>query len=151
MLGLVLLVVACLLTTLGLAQERTEEPAAPPEEAPAEEPAAPAADEPELTVTAIICTSVEDREPVGAGQTFSSQVEKLYCHTLVEGAQEPTSVTHVWYYGEEEMAEVTLLVNSPHWRTWSSKRIIDSWTGDWQVQVLSERGDVLTAISFQIQ
>jgi hypothetical protein len=136
-LGMIALVL--LLATPCLAQEATEEPASPPEEAPA------------LTVTATICTEIQEREPVGAGDTFPATVGKLFCHTLVEGAEEPTMVTHVWYHGEDQMAEVSLEVNSVRWRTWSSKNIVESWTGDWHVDILDEAGKVLTSIAFQIQ
>ncbi|MFC1683254.1 DUF2914 domain-containing protein [Candidatus Zixiibacteriota bacterium] len=121
------------------AQEPVEEPASPPEERSS------------LTVTVTVCTAVEDRDPVGEGSVFPATVEKLFCHTLVEGAEEPTSVTHVWYHGEEKMAEVILSVNSPHWRTWSSKRIVPGWTGDWRVDVLDEAGEPLASIAFQVE
>lgn len=150
-LGLLLLALAFLLTTPCLAQEPPEKPAAPPEETPPEEPVSPPADRPELTVTATICTTVEDREPVGAGEVFPATVEKLYCHTLIEGAEEPITITHVWYHGEENMAEVFLDVKSVRWRTWSSKKIVQSWTGEWRVDILGPEGNALTSISFQVQ
>ena len=138
-LSLSMIALVLLLTTPCLAQEPAEEPASPPEEAPA------------LTVSATICTEIQEREPVGAGDTFPATVGKLFCHTLVEGAEEPTLITHVWYYGEENLAEVTLEVNSVRWRTWSSKNIIESWTGGWHVDILDEGGKVLASIAFQIQ
>lgn len=137
--SLSMMALVLLLTTPCFAQEPAEEPASPPEEAPA------------LTVTATICTEIQEREPVGAGNTFPATVGKLFCHTLVEGAEEPTMVTHVWYHGEDKMAEVALEVNSVRWRTWSSKNIVESWTGGWHVDILDEAGKVLTSIAFQIQ
>jgi hypothetical protein len=150
-----------LLIAPGLAQEAPDEPEAAPEEI-SEEPESPPEETPEaigvpeekapaLTVTATICTEIQDREPVEAGDTFPATVGKLYCHTLVEGCEDSTMVTHVWYYGEEKMAEVTLPVASPRWRTWSSKQILESWTGDWHVDILGEDGTALTSTSFQIQ
>jgi len=147
---LTLTALVLLLATPSLAQETPGEPETPPEETPGE-PEAPAEEAPALTVTATICTEIQDREPVGAGDTFPATVGKLYCHTLVEGAEEPTMVTHVWYHGQDKMAEVTLDVNSVRWRTWSSKKIVESWTGDWHVEVLDEDGKVLTTTPFQIQ
>jgi hypothetical protein len=139
-----------LLLTPCLAQETPGEPETPPEEIP-EEPASPPEEASALTVSATICTEIQEREPAGAGDTFPATVGKLFCHTLVEGAEEPTSVTHVWYYGEENLAEVTLEVNSVRWRTWSSKNIVESWAGSWHVDILDEAGKVLTSIAFQIQ
>lgn len=145
-----LVALGLLLTAPCLAQETPGETKKPAQETP-QPPKAPPEKTPTLTVTATVCTAIEDREPVGAGDTFPATVGKLYCHTLVEGAQEPTTVTHVWYYGEKKMAEVSLTVGSARWRTWSSKRIMKSWTGEWRVEILDEEGKLLTTISFQIQ
>lgn len=147
---LVTVSLALLLVTPGLAQEAPGEPETPQEEIPGE-PEAPAKEAPALMVTATICTEIQDREPVGAGETFPATVGKLYCHTLVEGAEEPTTITHVWYHGEKNMAEVTLDVGSARWRTWSSKKIVESWTGNWHVDILDADGAVLISAPFQIQ
>ncbi len=104
-----------------------------------------------LKVTASICKGIQDREPVGEGESFPPEVGKLYCHSLVEGAEDSTAVTHIWYYGQEEMAEVDLPVRSPHWRTWSSKVILPQWQGWWRVDVLSAEGDTLSSAYFVIK
>ncbi len=158
---LTLAVLGLLLLTPCLAQEAPGEPETPAEETPGEpetppqetpgEPETPPEKAPALTVTVTICTAIENREPAGLDVTFPATVGQLYCHTLIEGAPEPTSVTHVWYRGEEKMAEIILSVNSARWRTWSSKKIVESWTGNWHVDILSEDGQALTAVSFQIQ
>ncbi|MDY6844699.1 MAG: DUF2914 domain-containing protein, partial [Thermodesulfobacteriota bacterium] len=67
-----------------------------------------------------ICLDVINREIIDAGTSFSVSVGKLYCFTRIVGAHNPTSVTHVWNYGETERARVTLEVNSANWRTYSS-------------------------------
>lgn len=99
----------------------------------------------------VICTDVQNREPIGIDSTFSAAVGSLYCFTRIEGAADTTSVTHVWYFGEKKMSEITLAVKSPSWRTQSNKKILPNWTGKWNVVVLSERGDPLTQISFNIK
>jgi len=104
-----------------------------------------------LKITASICKEVEEREPVGKGESFPPDVGKLYCHNLVEGAEDSTTVTHIWYYGEEEMAKVDLPVRSSHWRTWSSKVILPQWKGWWRVDILSVQGDTLTSLYFVIK
>jgi len=104
-----------------------------------------------LKVTASICKGIQEREPVGEGESFPPEVGKLYCHSLVEGAEDSTAVTHIWYYGQEEMAEVALPVSSPHWRTWSSKVIRPQWQGWWRVDVLSAEGDTLSSAYFVIK
>jgi hypothetical protein len=98
-----------------------------------------------------ICTSVENRQPVGADTSFSKDIGQLYCFTKLTGDQDTTSIFHVWYYNDREMFRIELNVNAKTWRTWSSKRIMDTWTGVWRVDVLSSDGNVLTSKEFTIQ
>lgn len=82
------------------------------------------------------CTDIQNREPVGIDTIFPDTIEGVYCFTLVEGATDTTSIAHIWYYNDEQMAEVSLSVASPRWRTWSSKKIMKEWTGRWRVEVV---------------
>jgi hypothetical protein len=87
---------------------------------------------PSLEVTeAVICQDVVDRAPVGAGTSFNASVGSLHCFTRIEGAHEPTAITHVWYYGKTERARIDLAVESGVWRTKSSKKIQLHETGKW--------------------
>jgi hypothetical protein len=103
----------------------------------------------ELAVAAI-CQDVVDREPVDAGVSFSASVGTLYCFTKITGAQEPTKISHVWYFGATERARVELDVNSSSWRTWSSKIIQAHEIGSWRVNVLDAAGTVLKELQFEI-
>jgi hypothetical protein len=98
----------------------------------------------------VITTDIIDRSPVDAIESYSSDVGKIYCFTRIEGALEETSVSHVWYYEDEEMARITLPVRSSYWRTWSSKNILPAWTGDWRVEILNEDGVRIKSISFNL-
>ena len=55
-----------------------------------------------------------------------------------------------WYRDGEEMARVELAVNSPDWRTWSSKELAGTEAGNWRVDVLSAAGDVLATKEFTV-
>jgi len=99
---------------------------------------------------AAICQDVVDREPVDAGVSFPASVGTLYCFTKITGAQEPTTITHVWYFGATERARVELDVNSASWRTWSSKIIQAHEIGSWRVDVLDQEGTVLKELQFEI-
>ncbi|MBW2065208.1 MAG: DUF2914 domain-containing protein [Deltaproteobacteria bacterium] len=97
-----------------------------------------------------ICIDVVNRECINANTRFASPVEKLYCFTRIVGAVTPTSVTHVWYFGDKERARVTLKVGSPNWRTYSSKIILPHEIGEWHVNVLGPDGKLLMVIPFEI-
>jgi len=108
-------------------------------------------DAPSLEVAvAAICQDVVDREPVDAGVSFLASVGTLYCFTKITGAQEPTKVTHVWYFGATERARVELDITSSSWRTWSSKIIQAHEIGSWRVAILNEAGTVLKELQFEI-
>jgi hypothetical protein len=97
-----------------------------------------------------ICTAVENRTPVGSGTTFTAEGGELFCFTRIAGAGRPTAVTHVWYFGDREMFRLELDVQSVNWRTWSSKKIIPSWTGAWKVEVLDAAGKLLKSLDFEV-
>ena len=110
-----------------------------------------ALESPQITVYEVqICPSVEEREPVGAGQRFNEDIGRLYCFTRLGSNQDKTSISHVWYYNDKEMANVELGIHEKNWRTWSSKTILKGWTGDWRVDVLSPLGEVLASKEFEI-
>ncbi|MGD8374761.1 MAG: DUF2914 domain-containing protein [Acidobacteriota bacterium] len=101
---------------------------------------------------AAIARGVEEREPVDAGTDFPADVGELFCFTRITGGSgdAETSVVHVWRRGEEEVARVRLPVRGASWRTWSRKRVLPSWTGEWTVDVEDTAGNVLETLSFTI-
>jgi hypothetical protein len=87
-------------------------------------------------------------EPAGASPR---DIERVWCLTRVVGLAAPATVTHVWYHAGQTRARVDLTVGSGDWRTWSSKRMLAGWTGDWEVKVLDADGTVLGAASFVLE
>ena len=99
---------------------------------------------------ATICEAVIELEPIGTGVSFAASVGNLCCFTKIIGAQTPTQVVHVWYFGETERARVSLAVNAASWRTYSSKKIQVHEVGSWRVEVLDSEGSVLKVLQFTI-
>jgi hypothetical protein len=99
----------------------------------------------------VVTTAVVERQPVDSLTSVSPQVGQVYCYTRIAGAAEGAEVTHVWSWQGREMARVALPVRSNDWRTWSSKRILPQWTGEWTVAVLDETGVELTAVVFSVE
>ena len=105
----------------------------------------------DLTVeSAVVCENVVDREPVNAAATFPVSVGRLYCFTKIVGAQEPTEIAHVWYWGDVERARVTLNVKAANWRTYSSKVIQEHEIGPWRVDIVDAAGTVLGSVRFEM-
>lgn len=99
---------------------------------------------------AAVCTDVVDRQPVDSGTSFSVSADRLYCFTRIVGAQDPTQVVHVWYFGDEERARVTLSVGGSNWRTYSSKQLQEHEIGAWRVEVLDADGNLLETVAFDV-
>jgi len=109
--------------------------------------AAVAADQP--TATATICTSVKDRAPVGAAETFPPTVGELYCLSEVTGGS--GTVVHAWFHGDKEVFKIELPVKAARWRTWSAKKVPPAMTGDWRVEVRDAAGTVLATGKFSVK
>lgn len=102
-------------------------------------------------VQTAICAQVIDREPQGTAETFAAGIEQVYLWTKFVGAADSTTVSHVWLHNGNEMATVELPVRSSSWRTWSSKKMLPSWVGDWEVKVLDSEGNILKSVTFTIE
>ncbi len=109
-----------------------------------------AAQEQAVTVEAVIARDVVDREPVDAGTVFPADVERLFCWTKVEGLEPGSTIEHVWKFAGYEWV-VSLEVGATHWRTYSNKRILPEWTGEWTVIIRDEMGNELETVTFTVQ
>jgi len=100
----------------------------------------------------VIAESVAEREPVNVDTVFSADIGKVFCHTVIVNGDTSRTITHLWKYEGEAVAEVGLEIKkSSKWRTWTSKTINKKQTGKWQVKVLNENGDVLATKCFTIK
>ena len=102
-------------------------------------------------VGAAICKEVKDLSPVSENEVFRSDVRKLYCFTRVTGANGGDKIKHIWYYQDKKLAEITLSIKSPDFRTYSSKKIKAYQKGKWRVEVMSLEGVNLATLNFTIK
>jgi hypothetical protein len=99
----------------------------------------------------VISKNVIHREPVGVGETFSADTEKLFCFLEARDIIDDTSVSFVWYFGEKMMAVVDLpLKKGSRWRTYSSKQLA-GLTGEWRVELLDAGGNLLETVTFMVE
>lgn len=97
-----------------------------------------------------IGTGIENRNIVGESTVFSDSTEQLSAWSLIEGAQTPTEIKHVWLFEGKEVLTITLKVNSTHFRTYSRIQVMGR-KGNWAVQVLDENGSLVTSEDFQVK
>ncbi len=104
-----------------------------------------------LQVTdAAIAKSVVDRTPQDTGSAFPADVAQLICWTKIEGASGDMIIHHVWFRGDQQVADVELHVAGSPWRTYSRKTVPADWTGAWRVEVRDANGTVLKKLAFTI-
>lgn len=97
-----------------------------------------------------VAEGIIDREPVDSGEVFSPSLGRIYYFTEVESSGPSSEITHVWYYGDREVARVSLPVEGSRWRTWSSKGILLGWIGQWKVEAVTAEGTVLASQAFSV-
>lgn len=93
-------------------------------------------------------TAIENKEPVSKLGEVSTDVTRVYYFTELRGLSGHT-ITHRWEYQGQVMADITFNIEANRWRTWSSKNMLASWTGTWQVSVLDEGGNILEQSQFE--
>ena len=114
-----------------------------------QKPAAPAS-APAMTAEVQVCTGITDRMPTGSATSFNTDVGSLYCWSKITGARGETAIKHVWLRDGKEMATVELSAKGDPWRTFSQKRILPQWTGNWEVKVVDASGATLKSVSFTV-
>jgi hypothetical protein len=98
-----------------------------------------------------ICTSVENRQPVGTDSVFTADAGKLYCFTGLTSQSDTSEISHVWFYKGKEMPKINLPVKGKSWHTWSAKTIMPAWKGSWKVEVQDSNGNVISSTSFRLK
>lgn len=99
-----------------------------------------------------IATSIVDRVPQGVATTFDNEVGKLTCYSkIINGGSDGSDhVRHVWYYGDDVMADIKLKLGASSWRTHSNKTIMKQWKGDWHVDIVAPDDTVLKTLNFTV-
>ncbi len=93
----------------------------------------------------ILTRGIADKEPKEeSAKHIDSQVNtfNLFLFTELNGYT-GGEVTHRWIWSDKVVAEINLKVGEGKFRTWSSKRILWRWQGNWRVEVLDNNGNVM--------
>ena len=101
---------------------------------------------------AVLTTGITQREPVDVLKDNLKRTqfsEKLYFFTEIKNLQ-GRMIHHLWFHQDQLMAEIPLTVGAVRYRTYSSKNIMPSQTGQWRVEVVTQQGQLLAQKSFRI-
>lgn len=98
-----------------------------------------------------VAAGISNREPMSPDQVFPPSIGRIYYFTEIRSSNPGFEIAHVWYYGEREVARVSLPVGGTTWRTWSSKHILPESTGQWKVEAVTTEGAVLASQAFSVE
>ena len=101
---------------------------------------------------AVLTTGISEREPVDVLKDSIEQTEfqeKLFFFTEVRKLKGQT-ISHLWFHQDQLMAEIPLTISADRYRTYSSKNIMPSQTGQWRVEAVTAQGELMAQKTFRI-
>lgn len=96
----------------------------------------------------VFTSAIKNKEPVSKLGNIPTNITRVYFFTELLGLKGHT-IKHRWEYNGQVLAEVSFEIAADRWRTWSSKNMLASWTGKWQVSVLDEGGNIIEQSNFE--
>jgi hypothetical protein len=100
---------------------------------------------------AVLTTAVVENEPVDdlgdELDTNGELTQRVYFFTELKQLN-GQKIYHRWIYNGKQVAELALPVRSDRWRTYSSKAMPKQWVGDWTVEVLDAKRNLLGRYEF---
>ena len=99
----------------------------------------------------MICRGVYKRNPIKPGFIFSNNVDSLFCYTKISNKGTKQEIKHLWYYENKLITAVTYNIKTSYnYRSWSKKTIFPNQTGDWRVDIIDSKENVLGSRKFEI-
>lgn len=99
----------------------------------------------------VICSGIENREPVDNVSTFPAGTEMAYAFLEATKISHDVEVSFVWLHDGNEVARVILPIRQGNrWRTFSSKKLAGR-SGTWRVEVQDSSSAVLAATDFTVE
>jgi len=99
----------------------------------------------------VIAAGIENREPIGLADTFSSDTPGVYCFLEANNIAADIEVAFVWILNGTEILETPMALKAaPRWRTWADKKLY-GLEGDWKVELRDASGTVLRTVEFKVE
>jgi hypothetical protein len=102
----------------------------------------------------VACERVENRRYVSPRTQFTldrESREDVWIWMDVQSSDTPFIINHVYYLNDEKYASVPLTIKYPRMRTWSNITLSHlGQVGDWQVEVVSNAGEVIGQVAFKV-
>jgi hypothetical protein len=99
----------------------------------------------------VVCTGVEEREPVGVAESFPAGSEGVYAFVDLADVDCNCTVSFVWSRNGKEIRTIIVPVSmETRWRSWARKNVADQ-PGDWSVEVRDASNKPLMSTMFRVE
>ncbi len=97
---------------------------------------------------AVFSHQIKNREPVnqieGTIKAKAEELKQVYFFSELRDMK-GTKIIHRWLYNRKKQAEIPFNINGNRWRVFSSKRIVSTKTGEWQVDIVNSKTNTVIA------
>ncbi|MBI3550540.1 MAG: DUF2914 domain-containing protein [Elusimicrobia bacterium] len=93
-------------------------------------------------------TEVSSMTPVAPTDAFDSGTRSVFFWNRLLVKHPPVQVRHVWYHGDEKVADYPLTLRYNRTRIWTSKRVKP---GQWRVDITDGQGNPIATGSFIVR
>jgi hypothetical protein len=99
----------------------------------------------------VLCTGLENREPVGAADAFPASAGKVYCFIEARDVAAESTLTVAWKLDGKEISRTDLVLKAgARWRT-NAYKTVSGLPGAWEVTLLDAEGRELQTVSFKVE
>lgn len=108
--------------------------------------------DPQFTIKkVVVAKDVQNRQPVGVSDTFSSATGKVYCYILAADIKQDSEIIVTWYYAEKKIHTYKLpLKKGNRWRTFAYKNVSGK-KGKWIVVIRDSDRHIYKSASFTVK
>ena len=100
----------------------------------------------------MICRGIYKRNPIKPGYNFINNVDSLFCYTKISNSGPKQEIKHIWFFEEQQITSVVYNIKTSYnYRSWSKKNISPKQIGNWRVDVVDEKGNVLGSRDFSVK
>ena len=99
----------------------------------------------------MICRGVYKRNPIKPGFNFTNNVDSLFCYTKISNNGSKREIKHLWYFQDKLITSVVYNIKTSYnYRSWSRKTILPSQIGQWRVDIVNDKDEILGSRDFKI-
>ena len=108
--------------------------------------------DPQFTIKkVVVAKDVQNRQPIGVSDTFSSKIGRVYCFVMAKNIKQDSEIVVTWYFEEKKIHTYKLpLKRGSMWRTFAYKNISGK-KGNWRVVIRDPERHIYKSAPFKVK